>query len=550
MQNTAYRPAAGTSGGEKWYYVSGGKKCGPVDSNALRSMIASGQLAQNTKIWAPGMDNWTPASETSLMGGGNETARPTVVSGGFNSYAQPKAKKKSRWWIWLIVVLVLAAAAVCCYFFIPGFGANAPKEEPISYELEDPLVFENEECAFYVDAIGEKGDYLELDVRCVNKIGDPLSFRLENTCINSSMFDPLWSVQVTGDSTMESSITFPLTTLRNHGLLPADQIKFILLVYNQNQANELAAESAQHIIPISDLPEDAILDDYLQVEGYDGYFFSESVTVDEKGRPYYVREDNTKVYFDEIYDPSGRPLYFKSADNGENFYNDPFGRPYYFSNSENDQAHIVYYDGYGFAFYDKTYNKYYFYDENGIPTYYGNGGIPEPYEDEIPETMLGAPKPASLEKAGGSYIVHKEFSLLPTGKDAEDIKRPDRVAYSSETVYWNGEKGSFIVLGGEMDAHTGYILHTYIENNSDSYIILGLGNVVVNGVPVYPDASAILRPHSSTYKDFVIPAEFLKTNKIKTVDRIDFSVYTFGENIYVPLYPIQWNAVAIAGPKK
>ena len=164
--------------------------------------------------------------------------------------------------------------------------------------------------------------------------------------------------------------------------------------------------------------------------------------------------------------------------------------------------------------------------------------------------MLEEVKPESLSKADGSYIVHKEFCLYPTGKLPEEVTRPNRVTASSELVYWDGEKGSFIVLGGHLDEFKGYILHTYVENNSDSYIYFGLNDVVVNGVATNPDSITVLRPHSRAYRDILIPADLLKANKIKTVEEIDFCVYAVGENLSVPLYPIQWKAVTLTDLRK
>ena len=402
--------------------------------------------------------------------------------------------------------------------------------------------------SFIIDAVGEKGDYLELDVRCVNKTGDLLTFCWESVCINGSMFNPMWDVSVQANSTMKSSITFPLSALNTYNLLPADQIKFILRVHNEHQYNDLLMESEQYILHDWDVTENTTLEDYKTVEGYDGYLFAQNVEVDKDGRPYYVSEDETKVYFDEIYDQNGNMLYEPQSDDFDygGFYDDSFGRPYYFTNS----GETVYYDGYGFAFYDEDNEKYYFFDEYGKPAHYGNGGIPEYYEEEVTESMLDDEKPESLAKAGGCYIVHKEFTLYPTGKTAEEVTRPNRVTANSELVYWNGEKGSFIVLGGEMDEFKGYIVHTYVQNDSDGYVYFGWNDVVVNGVDTYPDSITVLRPHSSAYRDILIPAELLKTNKIKTVERIDFCVYASGENLSVPLYPIEWKAVALAGLKK
>lgn len=546
MERTAYGTTA-APGSEKWYYLKNGKKQGPIEGAKLASMLASGTITADTRVWTNGMDGWAAASDTPLSSAG--AAAPAENNA--KNADQPAAQKKSRWWIWLIVILLIGGIGAGCYFLFFGNSGNDAADDGPLYKLQNQVIYQDDFCEFVIDAIGEKGDYLELDVRCVNKTSDTLSFTWDSTCVNGSMFDPMWEVVVMGNSTMRSSITFPRSTLEGYNLLPADQIKFVLCIHNEDQFGKLYAESAAYITNIADLPEDATLEGYQQltIPGYEDYLFAPGVQADENGRPYYTREDASIVYFDELYNRYGQPLYPKTAEpvvGYESFYNDSFGRPYYFS----EYGDTVYYDGYGYAFYDDVVNKHYFFDENGNAAYYGNGGIPEFYQGNIDEAILDEEKTEPLAKAAGCYLVHKEFSIYPTGKTADDVSRPSRVTTSSEQVYWDGDKGKFIVLGGKMDDFKGYIVYAYLENNSDSYVYLGWGDAVVNGVAMDLDTITVLRPHSSAYRQIIIPASVLKENKIKSVERIDFNVYAVGENLSVPLYPIEWTAVNITDFKK
>lgn len=547
MDRTAYKSSAAPSG-TKWYYMDGGKKCGPVDESNILSKLSSGALEPDTRVWTKGMDKWAPASETDLVNRVDE-ARATPVVMSLNGAEQPAPKKKSRWWIWLIVgILVVAGGAAACFFLF----FNPKEEQPeapvapvITYGLAESLIFENEQCAFYIDDVGEKGDYLELDVRCVNKTEGPLTFVWNSTSVNGSMFDPLWDAQVMGSSTMKSSVTFPLSTLENYNLLPAEEIKFILRVYDEIGFSALAAESAPYIVRVPQDYDKKLYKDYKEVKDYEGYLFTKDVKVDKDGRPYYVNEEKENVYFDEIYDLNGDPIYPVISDEVRytDFYDDEFGRPYYFSKS----GRTIYYEGCGFAFSDPETGKNYFYDESGKAAYYGNDGIPEYYEGMIPKDLADAGMPHALAKAIGHNIVHKEFTIYPTGKTAEEVTYPGRISAITEQTYWNGDKGSFIVLGGTMDEFKGYIVHTYIENRSDSYILFGWTGAIVNGVPAIPDSISVLRPNSGCYRNIVIPLSLLKENKIKEVEEIDFQVFAEGENLSVPLYPIAWEVKTIAG---
>lgn len=544
MEQTAFGTAVTSSNGEKWYYMVGGKKYGPIDAAKMESMLESGELSQDTRVWTKGMEKWTPASETALMmRSGGQKQGPVVIN--LNAAQQPETKRKSRWWIWLIVGLLVVGILGAAAFFLlkPKAVEETPEEAVITYVLKNQTVFENDQCAFIIDSIGEKGDYLELDVRCVNKTEDILSFTWNATCVNGSMFDPLWHVYVQGESTMKSSITFPLSTLDSINLLPAEQIKFVLSVYNEAQFEKQRQESGDYIISDGVFLDEESAKDYKQIKGYEGYLFAKTVKTDEDGRPYYISKGKM-VYFDEIYDSNGRPLY--SIDSGYSsygsFYNDSFGRPYYFS----EYGTTIYYDGFGYAFYDDEADKFYFHTEDGKYANYGNGGIAEYYEGKVSQELLDEGKPKRLERAAGNYIVHKEFAIYPTGKSADDIVYPNRVTATTEQVYWNGEKGKFIVLGGEMDEFKGYIVHTYIENDSDNYIYFGWQDVVVNGVLTSPSSVTALRPHSNAYANVIISADVLDDNNIKTVEEIDFRVYAVGENLSIPLYPITWDATTIS----
>lgn len=546
MEQTAFGTSAVSHNGEKWYYMAGGKKCGPVDASKIEAMLESGELRPDTRVWTKGMEKWTPASETVLMDRVAGEKQPPVVIN-LNTNQQPE-KKKPRRWVWIVVALLIVGILAAAAFFLlkPKEIAEVQEEVAVTYVLKNMTVFENDDCAFMIDTIGEKGDYLELDVRCVNKTEDILSFTWNATCVNGSMFDPLWHVYVQGKSTMKSSITFPLSTLDSYKLLPAEQIKFVLSVYNETQFEKQKRESSEYILSGGFVLDEESSKNYKQIEGYEGYLFAKSIRTDEDGRPYYISKGK-QVYFDEIYDSNGRPLYIFDPSYSSNisFYHDTFGRPYYFS----EYGTTIYYDGYGFAFYDEENDKNYYLAENGKYANYSNGGIPEYYQGKVTEELLDEGKPKRLARADGNFIVHKEFAIYPTGKNAADIVYPNRVAASTEQVYWNGEKGEFIVLGGKKDEFKGYIVYTYIENNSDNYIYFGWNDVVVNGVYTSPASVTALRPHSSAYADVIISADVLDDNKIKNVEEIDFRVYAIGENLSVPLYPIAWDATTISSLK-
>lgn len=51
-----------------WHYISGGQQQGPVSSEQLRQLAATGQLASDDLVWKEGMDDWMPASKVKGLG--------------------------------------------------------------------------------------------------------------------------------------------------------------------------------------------------------------------------------------------------------------------------------------------------------------------------------------------------------------------------------------------------------------------------------------------------------------------------------------------------
>jgi len=46
---------------QNWFYAKGQQQIGPVPEDALRAMIASGQVLPSDLVWAEGMPNWIEA---------------------------------------------------------------------------------------------------------------------------------------------------------------------------------------------------------------------------------------------------------------------------------------------------------------------------------------------------------------------------------------------------------------------------------------------------------------------------------------------------------
>jgi uncharacterized RDD family membrane protein YckC len=53
--------------GQQWHYTQGGAQAGPVDVEALRQMVAAGQLGPDELVWTDGMPEWQRAGNIPLF---------------------------------------------------------------------------------------------------------------------------------------------------------------------------------------------------------------------------------------------------------------------------------------------------------------------------------------------------------------------------------------------------------------------------------------------------------------------------------------------------
>jgi hypothetical protein len=86
---------------DNWYYAQNNQQLGPVTLEALRGMVASGQVGAADLVWTQGMSQWLPARSvpevaSALAGGGGGGASGAGAAGGGGAgptmYQQPGAQ--------------------------------------------------------------------------------------------------------------------------------------------------------------------------------------------------------------------------------------------------------------------------------------------------------------------------------------------------------------------------------------------------------------------------------------------------------------------------
>ena len=68
-----------------WYYAVGGQQQGPVTTEALQALAASGQINDATLVWHEGMSGWEPYANHKAPGGSTGTVTCSQCGGAFSS---------------------------------------------------------------------------------------------------------------------------------------------------------------------------------------------------------------------------------------------------------------------------------------------------------------------------------------------------------------------------------------------------------------------------------------------------------------------------------
>lgn len=106
----------------KWLYGRSGQQTGPVSTEQLRQLVASGQVEPTDLIWKEGMASWVPATELEMLaaveprfdkptGGSNKSLWLKIGIGAVAAIAV--------FWLFRLVVLLAAIAggiALACYW--------------------------------------------------------------------------------------------------------------------------------------------------------------------------------------------------------------------------------------------------------------------------------------------------------------------------------------------------------------------------------------------------------------------------------------------------
>ena len=94
-----------------YYYISNGKKEGPIDAERMRAAIERGTIKGNTKVWTRGMQNWMPADRTPLSEYFDDNPPDIPLEEASNQY------------VWMLATIPMIVCSICIHMGL-GLYAN------------------------------------------------------------------------------------------------------------------------------------------------------------------------------------------------------------------------------------------------------------------------------------------------------------------------------------------------------------------------------------------------------------------------------------------
>lgn len=133
-------------------------------------------------------------------------------------------------------------------------------------------------------------------------------------------------------------------------------------------------------------------------------------------------------------------------------------------------------------------------------------------------------------------LVEDSFVVYPTGLSADTFVRPERVPYDNETVIVDDENGTFIICATDPDSTYGYTLTVFIENKTDSTMMVSWDDVSVNDYMADPFWGCSVASHACATSEIYF--WMLEDNGIEEVEDIEFRLRmsdydSMGDTVYL-----------------
>ena len=133
-------------------------------------------------------------------------------------------------------------------------------------------------------------------------------------------------------------------------------------------------------------------------------------------------------------------------------------------------------------------------------------------------------------------IVEESYSLYPTGKNAESVKRPQYRHREGETVIVDNEDLTFIIYEVDDELADYYTLYCYAANRTGKDILLFWEDVSVNGFMVNPFWALSVAAGKQAYTEIIFFRSDLDEQDIEVVQNIEFRLQAYDNDNWDEAY--------------
>ena len=122
-------------------------------------------------------------------------------------------------------------------------------------------------------------------------------------------------------------------------------------------------------------------------------------------------------------------------------------------------------------------------------------------------------------------VAEPSVRIYPYGEDKAVTYT--REAQSSDTVIFENDKVSAIVIGYEEDSIWGYVANVYLVNNTDTTVMFTADDVSVNGFMCDPYFATTVNAGTCAFAQISWSTDSFEENKIENVEEIEMSMRAY-----------------------
>ena len=121
-------------------------------------------------------------------------------------------------------------------------------------------------------------------------------------------------------------------------------------------------------------------------------------------------------------------------------------------------------------------------------------------------------------------IVEKEFTIYPTGLDADTVVFPDRPQAQGQQVLAENENLRFVIEKADDSKPASYRLQVYLENRTDKNLMFSWDLVSVNGKMLDPYWAMAVAAGKKACSEVVFGRTDLEANGITDITEVEFTL--------------------------